>query len=90
VNTGASETTITMPAAGRTRASVRCGAASVRIEIPNRTPARIGVRAGMATVRVDETLFPRVAEGYRSNDFDESADGVDLTIEGGAASVEVR
>jgi hypothetical protein len=44
----------------------------------------------MATVRVDETRFPRVAEGYRSNDFDESADGVDLTIEGGAASVEVR
>jgi Domain of unknown function (DUF5668) len=90
VNTGASQTTITMPASGRTRASVKCGAASVRIEVPQRTPARIGVRAGMTTVRVDESRFPRAAEGYRSNDFDESADGVDLTIEGGAASVEVR
>jgi hypothetical protein len=88
--TGASETTITMPAAGRTRAFVKCGAATVRIRIPERTPARIGVRAGMATVRIDETRFPRAAEVYRSSDFDETADGVDLTIEGGAASVEVR
>jgi hypothetical protein len=88
VNTGASETIITMPAAGHTRASVRCGAASVRIRIVDRTPARIVVRAGLTTV--DETRFPKVAEGYRSNDFDDSADGVDLTIEGGAASIEVR
>jgi hypothetical protein len=90
LNTGASDTTMTMPASGRTRAFVKCGAAGVRIRIPERTPARIVARAGFATVRVDETRFPRVADGFRSNDFDESGDGVDLTIDGGAASIEVR
>jgi cell wall-active antibiotic response 4TMS protein YvqF len=90
VNTGASETAITMPSRGRTRAAVTCGAASVRIRIPDRTPARIVVRAGLMTVRVDETRFPRSADGYRSADFDEAADGVDLTVEGGAASLEIR
>jgi hypothetical protein len=79
-----------MPGSGRTRALVTCGAADVRIRIPERTPSRIVARAGLATVRIDETRFPRIAEGYRSIDFDESGDGVDLTIEGGAASIEVR
>jgi LiaF transmembrane domain len=90
VNTGASETTITMPSNGKTRAFITCGAASVRIRVPDRTPARVVVRAGLMSVRVDETRFPRSVDGYRSADFDEAADGVDLTVEGGAASVEIR
>lgn len=89
VNAGASETTITMPARGRTRAFVTCGAASVRIRVPDRTPARIVVRAGLMSVRVDERRFSKVSDGYRSPDFDEAGDGIDLTIEGGAAGVEV-
>jgi cell wall-active antibiotic response 4TMS protein YvqF len=92
VNTGASETSITMPARGRTRALITCGAASVRIRIPDRTPARIAMRTGLMSVRVDEARFPREdGGGFRSREFDRAgADGVDLTIEGGAASVEVR
>jgi Domain of unknown function (DUF5668) len=90
LHTGASETSVTMPAQGRTRAFVACGAASVRIRIPERTPARIVLRTGLTSVHVDETRFPRDADGYRSPDFDASADGVDLAIEGGAASIEVR
>jgi hypothetical protein len=90
VNTGASETSITLPAQGRTRAVVVCGAASVRIRVPERTPARIAVRAGVMSVRVDETRFPKGVDGYRSSDFDDAGDGIDLSIEGGAASVEVR
>ncbi len=89
VNTGASQTRITMPAHGRTTAAIACGAASVRIRIPERTPARILVRTGLAGVRIDEMRFPRTADGYRSSDYDGSADVVDLAIEGGAASVEV-
>jgi LiaF transmembrane domain len=92
VNTGASETSITMPTHGRTRAVVTCGAASVRIRVPDRTPARISLRTGLVSVRVDETRFPRdEGGGFRSREFDDTgADGVDLAIEGGAASVEVR
>ena len=90
VNTGASDTSITLPAQGRTRAVVVCGAANVRIRVPERTAARIAVRAGLMSVRIDETRFPKSAQGYRSPEFDDAGDGIDLSIEGGAASVEVR
>jgi hypothetical protein len=90
VETGASQTSITMPSAGRPRATVRCGAARVDIRIPERVPARIVSHAELAGVRVDERRFPRADGGYRSPGFDETGDGVDLTIEGGAVSVEIR
>jgi hypothetical protein len=90
VETGASETTITMPSHGRTRALVSCGAARVRIRVPDRTPARIVARGGLMSMHVDEGRFPKTADGYRSDDFDGSPDGVELQIEGGAASVQVN
>jgi hypothetical protein len=90
VETGASETSITVPSAGRTRATVRCGAARVGIRIPERVAARIVSRTGLASMRVDEARFPRYEGGYRSPGFDEAPDRVDLTVEGGAATVEIR
>jgi hypothetical protein len=90
VETGASATSITLPTAGRTRATVRCGAARVGIRIPERVAARIVSRTGLASMRVDETRFPKFEGGYRSPGFDEAPDRVDLTVEGGAATVEIR
>lgn len=90
VNTGASDTTVAMPAAGRTMAFVACGAASVRIRIPDGTAARIVVRAGLMSTKVDESRFPRAGNGFESRDFATAPDRVDLQVEGGAASLEVR
>jgi hypothetical protein len=89
VSSGASETSITVPAKGRTSARVKAGAASVRVRVPERTAARIVSRGGLASTKVDEVRFPRSGSEYRSSDFDEAEDRVDLDIEAGAASVEV-
>jgi hypothetical protein len=89
VHTGASETRIALPARGRVQARVEAGAASVRIAVPPRVAARVVVRGGLSGVHVDESRFPRSADGYRSPDFEDAADRVDLEIQAGAAGVEV-
>ncbi|MFB3739214.1 MAG: LiaI-LiaF-like domain-containing protein [Candidatus Velamenicoccus archaeovorus] len=90
VHTGASETRIAMPARGRVSARVEAGAASVAVAIPPRVAARISVRGGLTGVKVDESRFPRSAEGYRSIDFDDAPDRIDLEVQAGAAGIEVR
>jgi hypothetical protein len=90
VSTGASETHLTVPAKGRTAARVKAGAAAVRVRVPERTAARVVVRGGLSSTKVDETRFPRSGGEFRSSDFDAAEDRVDLEVEVGAASVEVR
>jgi hypothetical protein len=90
ISTGASDTTITAPARGRTVVRVKAGAASVKVRVPDRTAARIVSRGGLASTKVDEARFPRRGSEFRSPDFDQAEDRVDLDVEAGAASVEVR
>jgi hypothetical protein len=90
VSTGASETNLTVPAKGRTTARVKAGAAAVRVRVPERVAARVVVKGGLSSTKVDETRFPRSGGEFRSPDFDTAVDRVDLSIDAGAASVEVR
>lgn len=90
VETGASQTDITLPVAGRVAATVKAGAAGVTITVPERTAARIVARTGLASLKVDQRRFPAHEGGYRSPDFETATDRVELTIEAGAAEVEVR
>lgn len=90
VHTGASETIVTMPARGRCRARIEAGAASVKVRVPPRTAADIVVRGGLSGVHVAETRFAPVAGGYRSPDFEDAVDCVELEIQAGAAGIEVE
>lgn len=90
VETGASQTDVTLPAAGRVTATIKAGAAGVTITVPERTAARIVARTGLASVKVDQRRFPPDEGGYRSPDFETATDRAELTIEAGAAQVEVR
>ncbi|CAG0967768.1 hypothetical protein ANAEL_01005 [Anaerolineales bacterium] len=90
VETGASETKVTLPARGRYRADFDLGAASLEVTIPDGLSARIRASVGMAGVSVDETRFPRNGSYYQSPDFDSAANSVDMTIDAGAASIKVR
>ena len=90
VETGASETTITVPSKGHCRARVEAGAASVTVRIPPHTAAQIRVQGGLSGVRVPETRFPAVPGGYRSPDFEEAADRVELEIQAGAAGITIE
>lgn len=90
VNTGASETNLTLPAEGRTTARIKAGAAGVKVRVPERTAARIVIKGALTSVKVDEIRFPALLGGHQSRDYEEAENRVDLEIDAGAASVEVR
>lgn len=91
LKTGASVASVVLPAhAGHTEAEISCGAASVSIRVPEGVAARIRVESGLAGVSVDRERFPRAEGEYRSPDYETAANRVDLKIEAGVGSVDVR
>ncbi len=90
VETGASETKVTLPARGRYHADFDLGAASLEVTVPDGLSARIRASVGMAGVNVDESRFPRSGSYYQSPDFDSAANSVNISIDAGAASIKVR
>lgn len=91
LQTGASSTSLTLPAnAGHTRAKIEAGAASVTVRVPPDVAARIRAEGGLASINVDRNRFPREGGLYRSPDYDTAANKVDLHIEAGVGSIDVR
>ncbi len=90
LDTGASDTHLTLPARGRFRADLDFGAASMNITIPEGVSARIRATIAAGDVNIDTSRFPRSGNYYQSPDYDSAANAVDMTIDGGAASVKIR
>jgi hypothetical protein len=91
LQTGASATRLTLPAnAGQTRAEIHSGAASVSIRVPEGVAARIRIKSGMAGIAVDRDRFPRSGDTYQSPDYETAPNRVDLYVETGVGSVDVR
>jgi hypothetical protein len=90
LETGASKTRVTLPAAaGFTRVKVEAGAARVDLRIPGGVAGRIRASAGLSSVTVDETRFPGFDNRYQSPDYETAANKVDIDIETGVGSVSV-
>lgn len=91
LSTGASSTTVQMPAnAGFTLARVEAGAASVVIDIPQGTGGRIRSESGLADIQVDPLRFPRHGDQFISPDYEYAENKIDLEIHAGVGSVRVR
>ncbi len=91
LKTGASSTTVDLPAAaGFTRVTVESGAAAVRLRVPQGVAASINVRSALAGVHVDTTRFPRGAAGYASADYDRALNKVEISVDTGVGSIEVN
>ncbi|MHB8619538.1 MAG: LiaI-LiaF-like domain-containing protein [Chloroflexota bacterium] len=92
LQTGASQTTITMPdSAGTTTASVTGGAATFNINIPSDVAAQIHYQGGLSTLNVDQSRFPRVgSQSFRSPDYTSAAKRLDLTIRAGVSTVTIH
>jgi hypothetical protein len=91
LKTGASSSSVTMPARGVSLLDVEAGAASVNIRVPEATTARIRVKEGVTASNVDTARFPRVASSiYQSSNYDVAADRVEINIESGLGSVSVN
>jgi hypothetical protein len=89
ISTGASKTVARLPSTGRYVVRIKGGAASVFVHVPERVAARIGSRGGLSNVRVDERRFPRWGSEWRSADFEDAEHRADISLDVGAASVEI-
>jgi hypothetical protein len=91
LKTGASSTEVNLPAqAGSTYFKVEAGAASLEIQVPEGVAARIDADAGLASVDVDQNRFPKQGGIYQSEDFESAPNKVDIRIETGLASINIR
>jgi hypothetical protein len=91
LHTGASNTHVILPAqAGYTRARISSGAASIHIAVPRGVAARVHGAMGLGSMAVDSARFLRRNGGYESPDYETATNRVELEIEGGVGSVDVR
>lgn len=92
LQTGVSATEIDFPArAGRTMAVIKSGVASVVARVPQGVGVRIRSTGGLAEINVDTARFPRTrSNDYCSADYDTAENRLDLEIETGVGSVQVR
>lgn len=86
LKSGASETTLTLPARGRLSADFEIGAASLTIIVPDGVAVRAKSAIGAGEFSMDRSRFP----ANESPDFANAQNAVDIHVRGGAASVRVR
>jgi hypothetical protein len=90
-NSGASSTRMTLPAnAGQTTAEFKAGAASLDLRIPPGVAARIHTSGGLSDITVDKNRFLRSGNIYQSSDYDFAVNKLDIKIEMGVGSVNIR
>ena len=90
-STGAANSHLILPARGVTRAELHAGAAALVIEVPPGVAARIRTSgSGLSRFEVDQSRFQPVEGGYQTEGFDSAQDRVDLLLQTGLASVEIR
>jgi hypothetical protein len=91
LETGVSRTDLTLPArAGMTRAEIETGIARVTIRVPDGVAARIEVDGGLSSVHVDTTRFPKNGKVYQSPDYAGAVHKVDVEIDTGIGSINIR
>lgn len=91
LKTGASQTSVRLPAHGVTAVRADAGAAQVSFEVPPGVAARIRTQMVVGATEVDDARFPRLERGrYESPDFDTAADRVEIDVRGGVGNVRIR
>jgi hypothetical protein len=92
LQTGASRTSLVLPAsAGATSASIKGGAATIDVQVPAGVAAQIQYEGGLSNLNVDTGRFPPSGDRmYRSPDYDSAANKVDVTIQAGVATINIR
>jgi hypothetical protein len=91
LESGANSTRVIVPAhAGYTEIRGTSGAASLSVEIPEGVAARIRTSGALSSVSINRERFPKIEGEYRSPDYETAANKVDLKLEMGVGSINVR
>jgi hypothetical protein len=88
---GAAATKVRLPQAGVTTVHISGGAATITVEVPDGVAARITHRGGLSTLDVNENRFPSVGNNrYQSPNYDQAQNRVDITLETGVTTIEIK
>ena len=91
LDTGASSTKIKLPKlAGMTKVKGSGGAASLSLVVPPEVAAKIEVKGGLYSANVNQDRFPRNGRYYQSPDYETAANKVDMNLDMGVGSIDVR
>lgn len=90
LETGASSTTITLPAkAGFTSVDVHAGAAAVVLRVPQGVAGRIQMKSGLVGTKIDNNRFPFNGNIYETPEYDSAENRVEILVEAGVGSIEI-
>jgi hypothetical protein len=92
IDTGASSTDVVLPSPhGTMRVVIHAGAASVKVHLPEGVQAAIRSQVGLGSFEIDRSRFPdRGMKTFQSDGFTTAADRIEMTVEGGVGSVQIR
>lgn len=89
LHTGASDTTVTLPAQGTTSARIECGFAQVVVHLPAGVAARVHGRVGFGALEVDESRFERVSDGWVSGDYEAAENRATIDVSGRFGTIRI-
>ncbi|MCI0474954.1 MAG: cell wall-active antibiotics response protein [Anaerolineales bacterium] len=90
VDAGVGTIRVNAPQTGSVTMRLKGGVGDVRVMIPSGVAARIRVDKGLGALRVNEARFPKSGNAYQSADFATAPNKVDIEVDGGVGSVEIR
>lgn len=92
IETGASSTMVRLPSrAGFTKVEAKTGAASLEMRVPEGVAARIHTSSGLAGISIDTGRFPSTGkDSYESSDYASATNRVEISVETGVGSVDIR
>jgi Domain of unknown function (DUF5668) len=88
---GAASAWLRVPERGTTSVHITSGAANLTIEVPQSVAAQVRHTGGLTTFNINQDRFPAVGDGvYRSVDWSDSPNRVDITLETGLTTIQVN
>ncbi len=90
IDAGVGNVDVTAPKTGNTSVQINGGVGSVTITIPDGVAASIRVNGGLGGTRVNEARFPKFGDVYQSADYASAANKIDIIVDGGIGSINIR
>jgi len=90
IDTGLGSLNVTTPKSGATSMQLKGGMGSANIKIPDGVVARIRTSGGIGSINVNTSRFPKIGDVYQSADYATGANKIDIQIDGGMGSINVR
>lgn len=91
LKTGASSSKVRLPAhVPQCQVKLEAGAAAVELWLPEEVGARVTADMGLAELKLDSGRFDRSGNEYRTKNYEQAAHKIEIDIDAGVSSVEIK